>query len=196
MPSRDPGNLLVANAAETVLLFPEVAEPLPAFESGFHLYVEAFFKVHLPGRVVGVGFCADLRVPLNADRRSRQQPDYFHLPFLPCENASENPAIWSLIRKVFVFRPATWFISMPALRPSPNGLEDSMVNGLVSRCTHHMTMIERPSTDLWVEFCYQISCGSGAAFFDTLSDLAKKGLHILFRWGNEELRTFSFLILA
>ena len=68
VPSADLGDLLVTNRAETVLLFPKVDEPLPPFESGFHLHVEAFFKIRFPGRIVGVRFCADLRMSLNANR--------------------------------------------------------------------------------------------------------------------------------
>ena len=67
VPSGDLGDLLVADGTETVLLFPKVDEPLSAFESGFHLHVEASCKIRLPSRVVGIGFCTDLRVPLNED---------------------------------------------------------------------------------------------------------------------------------
>ena len=68
MPSRDPGNLLVTDGTEALLFLPEVAEPPSPFESSFHLHIEAFFKIRFPGWIVGVGFCADLRMPLNADR--------------------------------------------------------------------------------------------------------------------------------
>ena len=196
MPSRNLGDLLVTDRTKTVLLFPKVAEPSFPSESSFHLYVEAFFKVRFPCRVVVVGFCAYLRVPLNADGRSCQQSDHFHLSFLTLENASENPTIWSLIRKVLVFHPSAWFVSMSSACPFPHRLEDGMVNGMKDRRTHHMSVIECPPTDLWVEFSYQFPCGQVAAFFDTLSDLAEKRFHVLLGWRNEELETLSLSIFA
>ncbi len=68
MPSRDPGDLLVTDGTEALLFLPEVAEPPFPSESGFHLHVEAFFKILVPGRIVRVRFCADLRMSLNANR--------------------------------------------------------------------------------------------------------------------------------
>ena len=46
MPSCNLGDLLVANGTETVLFLPEVAQPPPPLESGFHLHIEAFFKAN------------------------------------------------------------------------------------------------------------------------------------------------------
>src|SRR5258708_1277745 len=179
MPSRDLGDLLVTDGTETVLLLPEVAEPPSPFESGFHLHVEAFFKIRFPGRVVGIGFCTDLRLPLNADGRSGQQPDHSHLSFFVLEDAGEDPTIWPFIRKVFVFHPSARFVSMSSACPSPDRLEDGVVNGMENGLTDHMAMIECPPTDLWVQLCYQFSCGQVTTFFDTLPDLAKKRLDAL-----------------
>jgi hypothetical protein len=187
VPSGDPGDLLVTDGTESILLLPEVAQPPPPFESGFHLHVETFFKIRFPSRIVGVGLCTDFRVPLNADGGGRQQSDHFHLPFLTLENASENPTIGSFIRKVFVFHPSARFVSMSSACPFPNRLEDGMVNGLEDRRTHHMAVIECPPTDLWVEFGYQFPCGQVAAFFDTRSDLPKKGLDVLLRKRNPQV---------
>ena len=133
MPSGNPGDLLVTEGAKTVLFLPEVAKPPSPFELGFHLHVEAFFKIRFPGRIVGVGLCTDLRVPLNTDRRSSQQSNHFRLPLLTFEDAGEYPTIWSLIRKVLVFHPSTWFTPVSATRPFPDRLEDGMVNGMENR---------------------------------------------------------------
>jgi len=133
MPPRDLGNPLVANWAEALLLFPEVAEPPSPFESGFHLHVEAFFKIRFPGRIVRARFCADLRMPLNADRGCCQQSNHFHLPFLSFEIAGEHPAVGPSIGKVFVFHPAAWFMLMSSTCPFPDGLEDGMIDGMKNR---------------------------------------------------------------
>src|SRR5215469_1707695 len=128
MPSRDPGNLLVADWAEALVLLPEVAEPSFPFEPGFHLHVEAFFKIRFPGRVVGVGFCADLRMPLNADRGCCQQSDHFHLSFLSFEVAGEYPAIGPGIGKVFVFHPSARCVLLSSACPFPERLENGMIH--------------------------------------------------------------------
>jgi len=179
MPSRDPGDLLVTDSTKAILLLPEVAEPPPPFEPGFHLHVEAFFKLRFPGRIVGISLCADLRVPLNADRRSRQQSDHFHLALFSFEDTCEDPTVWSFIGAVFVFHPSARFVLMSSACPFPDRLEDGMIHGMKNRFTDHMAMIEYPSTDLWIEFCNQLACGQVTTFFDTFSDLAEKCLHAL-----------------
>ena len=45
VPSRDLGDLLVANGAQTLLLLPEVQEPALPFQPCGHVDVEAFFKM-------------------------------------------------------------------------------------------------------------------------------------------------------
>jgi len=194
MPSRDLGDLLVTDGTETVLLLPKVAEPPSPFEPRFHLHVEAFFKIRFPGWVVRVGFCTDLRLPLDADGRSRQQSNHFHLSFLTLENASEDPTIWPFIGKVLVFHPSARFVSMSPECPFPDRLEDGVVNRVEDFLTDGMTVVERPPTNLWVEFSDQFPRRQITAFLDTFSDLPKKGLNVLLRWGNEELGTFSPLI--
>src|SRR5260370_37384197 len=77
MPSRNLGDLLVTDWTEAILFLPEGAEPPFPFQSGFHLHVEAFFKIRFAGRVVGIGLFTDLRMPLNADSRGCQQSDPF-----------------------------------------------------------------------------------------------------------------------
>ena len=133
MPSRNPGDLLVTDWTEAILFLPEVTEPPFPFQSSFHLHVEAFFKIRFPGRVVGIGLCTDLRMPLNADRRGCQQSDHFHLPFLTFEDAGEHPPIWPFVGKVFVFHPSARFVLMSATCPFPDRLEDGMVNGMENR---------------------------------------------------------------
>src|SRR5437667_96384 len=61
MPPRDPGNLLVADWAEALLLLPEVAEPPSPLEPSFHLHVETFFKIRFPSRIVRVRFTISCR---------------------------------------------------------------------------------------------------------------------------------------
>ena len=196
VPSSYLGDLLVANWTQALLLLPEVQEPTLPFQPCSHVDVEAFFKIRFPVRVVGIGLCTNFRMPFNADRRSREQSDYLHLSFLPLEDASEDPTIWSFIRKIFVFHPSARFVLMSATCPFPDGLEDGMVNGMKDRFTDDMAMIERPATNHRVEFYYQLACGQVTTFFDTFSDLPEKGLYTLLRRSDEELGAFSPAIFA
>lgn len=48
MPSRQSGNFLMADGAETVLLSPEVQHLPPSLEIVCHLHAQAFLEVHFP----------------------------------------------------------------------------------------------------------------------------------------------------
>src|SRR6266487_78736 len=194
VPSRDLGDLLVANGAQTLLLLPEVQEPALPFQPCGHVNVEAFFKIRFPTGIVGIGFCADFRMPLNANRRSREESHHLHLSLFPFEDTSEDPTIWPFIGKIFVFHPSAWFVLMSSTSPFPDGLKDGMISSMKDCLTDHMAMIEGPATNHRIEFCYQLPCGQVTTFFDTFSDLAEKCLHALLRGSNEEFRAFSPLI--
>ena len=51
MPSRQSGNFLMADGAETVLLSPEVQHLPPSLEIVCHLHAQAFLEVHFPLRI-------------------------------------------------------------------------------------------------------------------------------------------------
>lgn len=133
VPSGDLGDLLVTDRTEAVLLFPQVTEPAPPFQSGLNIHVQTFFKIRFPGQIIGVGLCADLRMPLDADRRSREQPNHFDLPLLIFEVASKRPTIGSFIGKVFVFHPPARFTPVSTTCPFPNRLKDGVVNSMENR---------------------------------------------------------------
>ena len=196
MPSGNLGDLLGADGAEAVLLLPEVAKPPPSFESGIHSHVEAFFKVLLPGWIVGIGRGFDLRVPLNADGRSREKMDHSRLPFFRFEDTSEDPSVWPFVGEVPLFGPSTWFVPVSPARPSPEDLEDGMVSRVKDVFTHDMSVIERPTTDHGVEFSDQLACRQISAFLDALPDFSEEDFDTLLRRGNEELCAFSPPILA
>ena len=68
VPSRDFGNLLVADWAETPLLFPEVPEPSFSLERADRLYIKPFLEVGVPGRIIRVGLGTNFRVSLDTNR--------------------------------------------------------------------------------------------------------------------------------
>jgi hypothetical protein len=164
VPSCNFGDLLVANRAESLLLLPQVDEPSFPFEPGHHLNIQAFLKIRFPGRVIRISFGSDFRVSLDANRRSSHQPHHSHLLFLLLEDACENPTVRPFIGKVFVLDPSARFVPMSSACPSPDGLEDSMINVVKDLFTNHMAVIERPAPNHRVEFCNQFACGEAHDF--------------------------------
>ena len=67
MPACDFGDLLVADRAETSLFLPEVEEPALSLKSRDHLHIKPFLKIRVPGGIVGIGFCTDLRMSFNTN---------------------------------------------------------------------------------------------------------------------------------
>src|SRR5262249_16308582 len=130
MPSGNLGDLLVADGAEAVLLFPEVAKPLPSFEPGIHPHVEAFLKVLLPGWIVGIGRGFNLRVPFNADGGGSEKMDHSPFSLFRAEGTGEDPSVWPFVGEVPVFDPSAWFVPVSPARPAPESLEDGMVNSV------------------------------------------------------------------
>ena len=93
MPSCNLSDFLVADGAQTLLFFPQVNEPVLPFEFCCHMNIKTLFKILFPGWVVGIGLCSYFRMPLNVDRRSREQLDPFHLFLFVLDEAGENPSI-------------------------------------------------------------------------------------------------------
>lgn len=196
VPSCNPADLLVTDGAETLLLFPKVAQPSFSFQRSSHLHVQSLLKVRLPGRVVGIGFCADFRMPFDVDLRSREEPYHSALPILLLEDSGEHPTVGASSGKVFVLDPPARFVAMSAQCPGPDGLEDRMIDGVKDGLTHHMTVVQSPSTYLWIQFRDQFSGRQVPALLDALSDLAEERLDVLLRWCDEELGAFPPLVLA
>jgi hypothetical protein len=160
------------------------------------MHIKPFLKVRFPGWVVGIGFCTNLRVSFNPYRGGCQQAHHFCLPFVVFGDSGKHPAIGTSGWPVFLLNPPARFVAMPSLRPGPEGFEDFVIDSVKNFPAYHVTVVQGPSTDLWIEFCDQFSCRQVSAFLDVFSDLGEKCLDILLRWRNEEFRTFPFLVLA
>jgi hypothetical protein len=63
VPSREFGDFLVADWAETRLFFPQAKQLPSPLEVIDHFHAEVFLKVEFPGRVIGVGFAFDFDPP-------------------------------------------------------------------------------------------------------------------------------------
>ncbi len=65
VPSRQPGDWLLAERADTALLGPKVQQLASALQVAAHLHAEAFLEVQLPAGVVRVRCPLDFGVPLD-----------------------------------------------------------------------------------------------------------------------------------
>ena len=65
VPSREFGNLTMTKRTEAALLFPEIEQRPLSLQVLYHLYVEPFFKVRFPFRVIGVRFTPNFDMPFD-----------------------------------------------------------------------------------------------------------------------------------
>ena len=151
MPAGDLGDLLLANWAPTGLFFPEAVKPSFSCERRKHVQIKSFLEVGFPSRVMRVSPCADFRMPLDADRRSREESYRTHVPVFFFEHACEHPMLQSDLTKVFRFYPAARLVAVPAACPGPQRLEEGMIDIMKDLLADHMAMVHGPSTYLWVE---------------------------------------------
>ena len=63
MPSRQFGDLLVADRTEPVLRFPQMEQPPSSSQVLCHLHAQAFLEVEFPSWVLRVGCALDFTVP-------------------------------------------------------------------------------------------------------------------------------------
>src|SRR5258708_40044708 len=97
VPPSDLGDLLVADWAESSLLFPEGMQSVVPFEGRCHLNVETVFKAAFPNRVIRVGFSLDFDV--SYDRyacRAYEETCWF------LHRATDVPAISLAVREAFL----------------------------------------------------------------------------------------------
>ena len=122
VPSCDLGDLLVADRAESPLLFPEREQPAFSFERCLHANIEAFLKVAFPRWVVGVSFSLDFDVSCNRHTvGSREMPDLLTLL------SEKYPVIASAGLEVFLRFPCVRFMGVSSVHPSFEGVIDRFI---------------------------------------------------------------------
>src|SRR5215470_807930 len=152
VPSGDPGDLLVADRAESSLLFPEREQPAFSFERCLHANIETFLKVAFPCWVVGVGFPLDFDVSCN-----RHAVGSGEVPCLLTFHSEKYPVIASAGLEVFLRFPCVGFAWVSSVDPSPEYLIDRLIYGAEDFLTDHMPVIVHPPSNDRIEFRYQFS---------------------------------------
>src|SRR6266487_2335076 len=80
VPARQSGNLLMADRAKTLLVFPEVQQLPSAFQVVCHLHAYACFEVHFPVGIVRVCRPFDLHMPLDRHVSCTTERKFLRLP--------------------------------------------------------------------------------------------------------------------
>ena len=174
MPSRDFGDLLVADWAQAALFFPEMDEPLFPFVGIYHLHVETFFIVAFPLRVIRVGLSSDFDVPFD-----------WHMCGV-CEiirsllgGSAEHPIVSFDGGEVVLRHPCMSFSWVSSFHPLSHHLIDRVVYDLEGVFAHHMLVIERPTPNERVQLPDQFSSTESAVSLHDISYLFEEGVNIL-----------------
>ena len=122
MPSCYLGDFLLTHRAESVLLFPEVAEPSFSFQGLCHVSVQALFIVEFPFWVVGIGLTFDFRVSFD-----RHVSRIREVIFLPVLLSVEDPVVPFVDLKVFLRDPLVGFVRVSSSHPLPESSIDRVV---------------------------------------------------------------------
>ena len=152
VPSADLGDLLVADRAESSLLFPEREQPAFPFEHCLHANIETFLKVAFPFWVVWIGFSPDFDV--SCDRHVVSSGE---VPCLLTLLSEEDPVITSARLEVFLRFPCIGFMGMSSVYPSFEGVIDRFIYRTKGFLTHYMSMIVHPAPNDGIEFRDQLS---------------------------------------
>src|SRR5437016_1090012 len=122
MPPRNLGDFLVTDWAESLLLFPEVKQPLFPFQVCSHAYVQTLFIVAFPCRVVGVSFASNLHMSFDRGVGSLGQ-----VSALPIDLSIEHPVVSSDGLEVFPRNPFVGFVWVSSVCPASYHLVDRLI---------------------------------------------------------------------
>ncbi len=166
VPTSELGDFLLTDRTDAVLFFPKMEQLAALPEVIDHFDAEAFFKIELPGGVIGVGLSFDFGVP--ADRRVGGiiQAHSFSIQF-----TIEHPVTLTLGAEVFVPDPMAVFVGVSTFGPLPKGLEDSMVRFDKGLFTVDVLMIIGPASEFGVEERYQLSSRGLGMGMNDVSDV-------------------------
>src|SRR5258708_15288387 len=142
MPTRDLGDLWVADWAEASLFLPEGKQPVFPFEGRCHLNVKTFFIIAFPCRVIRVGF------PLNFDvSYDRHVCRAYEVTCVFLHRSEKDPVVSLDGREVFLRLPGLGFSSVPSVHPSPDGLIDHRIYRTEGFVADDMPVVVRPTSN-------------------------------------------------
>src|SRR5882762_7590952 len=142
VPSRESGDLLVANRTETVLVFPQVQQLPATFEGVRHLHAKACFEIHLPLGVIRVGCAFDFDMPLNRHVPCTKKHEFVGLPLGTRACPHEGPLTSVVRAKVFLRHPSARLLWVPPCGPGPQTPEDGCIHFVEDDLADHVARSE------------------------------------------------------
>jgi hypothetical protein len=178
-PACDPGDLCIAQRAESTLFIPEIAKSAGTPERFQHVSPFAFFEVGFIGWIVRVSFALDLDVSFDGSAFGVVQPDSIWPSFVIAGFTEEGPVTVPTPFKVFRFDPARGLVRVPSSCPLPQTREDIVIHASKRAFAHHVPMIVGPTANLWVELIDQIGGRHAMRSFDGSSDTLQESSTVL-----------------
>ena len=118
-PACDPGDVCIAQRAESTLFIPEIAKSAGTPKRFQHMSPFPFFEVGFIGWIVRVSFAFDLDVAFDGSALGVVQPDLSRPSFVIAGVTEEGPVPIPAPVKVFRFEPARAFVRVPSSCPFP-----------------------------------------------------------------------------
>jgi len=104
-PTRNPGDLGIANSAEAALFHPEKAKGFGTPERVQHVRTFPFFEIGFTRRIVRVSFAFDFYVSFDGGTTGVVQPSLAGLPIVIISFPEETPVVSPIALIVFLFKP-------------------------------------------------------------------------------------------
>jgi len=191
VPSRYPGDFLLTDRTESVLLFPEMAKPAFPLERVCHVNVETFFIVVLPLRIIGVGLAFDFGVSLNG-----HAPCLCEEVFLTLHFSIKDPIVPFDGLEVFLRDPGIGFLGVSSFHPPSQCSIDRVVYVMKHVCADDVAMILCPPPNDGIEHQDQSARRQRVVLLDDVPELFQVSKHILLRWFNQQFVLLSCFVLA
>src|SRR2546425_1095270 len=119
VPSREPGDLLMAVRAEPLLTLPQ-SEQLPfSSECAFHFHAKAFFEIHFPGGVKRIGFSLYLDVLFDRRVCCTVKSDRLEDAIAPDYHPCKDPVASFMDLEIFVLDPSSGLVVVSLSGPLP-----------------------------------------------------------------------------
>src|SRR5262249_34016112 len=196
VPSCESGDLLVADRAETVLVFPQVQQLPSALEGMCHLHAEAFFEVHFPLGIIRVRCPFDFDMPLDGHITCTYKREFVGLPLGTRVCPHEGPLASMARAKVFLRDPSPGLLWVPSCGPGPQTLEDGCIHFDEGGLAHHVAVVVGPPAYHWVKWGNQIASRGLLVRLHHLPDVPEECLYILTGWFDEEFPSILAEMLA
>jgi len=121
-------NGLAAVGTLPLLLLPESKQEVTPFECGGHLRREALLEVPFPAGIVGIGPVRNFGMARDRETVRFEELDGLALTHWPLDFPGEHPVVGAGDCEVAGLHPAHAFVGMPSFCPTPQRLEDRMID--------------------------------------------------------------------